>query len=147
MLFVSVLFLFVLLFEFDSGETVSLPPFVDQILRVYDTTSSPWKEIRQIGARDVGWSIIDTDFSPDSVRLQTISLPRHTIIFSVSFVTLLMSVFLLCVCVCVRGGRGGLCIRPEQLRAFVQRDRHARRTRGSRFAVRFDSLRALCFIF
>lgn len=38
----------------------SLP--TDQNIRLYDTTHGQFKEFRNIVARDVGWSIIDTDF-------------------------------------------------------------------------------------
>lgn len=41
----------------------------DQQIRIYDTTGKSWRLIQQVEARDIGWSIIDTDFSPDSVRV------------------------------------------------------------------------------
>lgn len=36
--------------------------FADQHIRLYDTTHGKFKEFRDITARDVGWSIIDTDY-------------------------------------------------------------------------------------
>ena len=43
-----------------TGDFFSLP--TDQNIRLYDTTHGQFKEFRNIVARDVGWSIIDTDF-------------------------------------------------------------------------------------
>ena len=40
----------------------NLSSFVDQHIRLYDTTNGQFKEFRNITARDVGWSIIDTDY-------------------------------------------------------------------------------------
>lgn len=37
----------------------------DQYIRVYDTTNDGFQHIKSIRARDVGWSILDTAFSPD----------------------------------------------------------------------------------
>ena len=34
----------------------------DQHIRLYDTTLGQFKEFRNIVARDVGWSVIDTDY-------------------------------------------------------------------------------------
>ncbi|KAJ7337061.1 DDB1- and CUL4-associated factor 11 [Desmophyllum pertusum] len=38
-------------------------------IRLYDTTQGQFKEFRNIVARDVGWSVIDTDYSPDQQYL------------------------------------------------------------------------------
>lgn len=38
---------------------------VDRVLRVFDTSKGGFDCIRKIPARDVGWSILDTAFSPD----------------------------------------------------------------------------------
>src|SRR5690606_29681890 len=37
--------------------------FVDGIIRFYDPYT--WKKTREIVATNVGWAVIDTDFSPD----------------------------------------------------------------------------------
>jgi hypothetical protein len=37
------------------------------MLRLFNP--STWQVVREVAALDVGWSIIDTDFSPDSVRI------------------------------------------------------------------------------
>lgn len=42
---------------------------VDQHIRLYNMCGKP-KQIKVIEARDVGWSIIDTDYSPDQVTKQ-----------------------------------------------------------------------------
>lgn len=38
---------------------------IDRVLRVFDTSKGGFDCIRKIPARDVGWSILDTAFSPD----------------------------------------------------------------------------------
>lgn len=38
---------------------------IDRVLRVFDTSKGRFDCIRKIPARDVGWSILDTAFSPD----------------------------------------------------------------------------------
>lgn len=52
-----------------SDGTVFLSACQDQHIRLYDTTHGKFKEFRDITARDVGWSIIDTDYSPDQQYL------------------------------------------------------------------------------
>lgn len=37
----------------------------DKYLRLYKTDNGEFTEIKKISARDVGWSILDTAFSPD----------------------------------------------------------------------------------
>lgn len=37
----------------------------DRVLRVFDTSKGGFDCVRRIPARDVGWSILDTAFSPD----------------------------------------------------------------------------------
>ena len=37
----------------------------DRYLRLYETQKGEFTEIKKISARDVGWSILDTAFSPD----------------------------------------------------------------------------------
>lgn len=38
---------------------------IDQHIRLYDTTNGNFKLFRDITAKDVGWSIVDTAYSPD----------------------------------------------------------------------------------
>ncbi|KAK3086710.1 hypothetical protein FSP39_022349 [Pinctada imbricata] len=47
-----------------SGD-VFLSASQDQFLRIYDTSYGQFKEFKAIRARDVGWSVLDTAFSPD----------------------------------------------------------------------------------
>lgn len=42
-----------------------MPKTVDRQLRLYDTSNGRFKLLKTIEARDVGWSILDTAFSPD----------------------------------------------------------------------------------
>jgi len=37
----------------------------DRAIRIYDTTNGVFKKFKKIMARDVGWSVLDTAFSPD----------------------------------------------------------------------------------
>lgn len=39
--------------------------FTDRMLRLYRTSGKSFTLLRKIAARDVGWSILDTAFSPD----------------------------------------------------------------------------------
>jgi hypothetical protein len=39
--------------------------FIDRSIRIYDTSKGRFKEFKRILARDVGWSVLDTAFSPD----------------------------------------------------------------------------------
>lgn len=39
--------------------------FTDKLLRLYHTDDGKFVEFKKISARDVGWSILDTAFSPD----------------------------------------------------------------------------------
>lgn len=55
--------------QYSSDGTVFLSACQDQNIRLYDTTLGQFKEFQNIVARDVGWSIIDTDFSPDQQYL------------------------------------------------------------------------------
>lgn len=55
--------------RYSSDGTVFLSACQDQHIRLYDTTNGQFKEFRNITARDVGWSIIDTDYSPDQQYL------------------------------------------------------------------------------
>lgn len=55
--------------RFSSDGSVFLSACQDQHIRLYDTTHGRFKEFRKIKARDVGWSIIDTDYSPDQQYL------------------------------------------------------------------------------
>ncbi|EDO46488.1 predicted protein, partial [Nematostella vectensis] len=45
--------------------TVFLSACQDEVIRLYDTTKGQFKKFHSIQARDIGWSIIDTAFSPD----------------------------------------------------------------------------------
>ena len=38
---------------------------VDQHIRLYETSGQKLKIFKDIAAKDVGWSVIDTAFSPD----------------------------------------------------------------------------------
>ena len=38
---------------------------LDRAIRIYDTANGNFKKFKKIMARDVGWSILDTAFSPD----------------------------------------------------------------------------------
>lgn len=55
--------------SYSRDGTVFLSACQDQRLRLYDTTLGQFKEFRNIVARDVGWSVIDTDYSPDQQYL------------------------------------------------------------------------------
>lgn len=37
----------------------------DRMIRLFDTSAENFKLVKTIAARDVGWSILDTAFSPD----------------------------------------------------------------------------------
>lgn len=39
--------------------------FVDQQIRLYNTTNDDYRLVKNIQAKDVGWSVIDVAFSPD----------------------------------------------------------------------------------
>ncbi|XP_012938575.1 DDB1- and CUL4-associated factor 11 isoform X2 [Aplysia californica] len=51
--------------SYSADGNVFLSACQDQHLRVYDTSDDEFKVIKCIRARDVGWSILDTAFSPD----------------------------------------------------------------------------------
>lgn len=55
--------------RYSCDGNVFLSACQDQHIRLYDTTNGQFKEFRDIIARDVGWSIIDTDYSPDQQYL------------------------------------------------------------------------------
>jgi hypothetical protein len=38
-------------------------------IRIYDAAGPSFRLLRDVGARDVGWSILDTDISPDRRHL------------------------------------------------------------------------------
>jgi len=48
---------------FNSEGSMFMTACKDSTIRLYDTVT--WKETKLINAKDVGWSIISTDFSPD----------------------------------------------------------------------------------
>ncbi|XP_059138645.1 DDB1- and CUL4-associated factor 11-like isoform X2 [Physella acuta] len=50
----------------ENGD-VFLSACQDQFIRVYDTRKENFKLIKTIKARDVGWSVLDTAFSPDGL--------------------------------------------------------------------------------
>lgn len=48
------------------GTNSSRPTLADHHIRLYNTdTLTEQKAFKDVVARDVGWSIVDTDFSPD----------------------------------------------------------------------------------
>jgi len=49
--------------RFSKDGNIFMSACQDRRIRLYNTTT--WKPIKEIAARDVGWSIIDTDYSPD----------------------------------------------------------------------------------
>jgi len=49
--------------QFSRDGTVFMSACQDRHIRLYDTES--WKQTKDILAKDIGWSIIDTDYSPD----------------------------------------------------------------------------------
>lgn len=58
--------------SYSSDGTVFMTACQDQHIRMYDTTDGQFKLFRNISAKDVGWSIVDTAYSPD----------QHYIIYS-----------------------------------------------------------------
>ena len=48
--------------NYSKDGSVFLSACQDQTLRVYDTTDGKFKKFKEIKARDVGWSILDTAF-------------------------------------------------------------------------------------
>lgn len=50
---------------YSEDGNVFLTASQDHNVRIYDSSGDSLEEIKKIGARDVGWSIIDTAFSPD----------------------------------------------------------------------------------
>ncbi|CAG5115961.1 unnamed protein product, partial [Candidula unifasciata] len=50
---------------YSENGNVFLSACQDQNIRVYDTSQEEFREINCIRARDVGWSVLDTAFSPD----------------------------------------------------------------------------------
>ena len=51
----------------------------DQHIRLYDTTLGQFKEFRNIVARDVGWSVIDTDYRYISLSVTGIDFNNRVI--------------------------------------------------------------------
>ncbi|XP_041455361.1 DDB1- and CUL4-associated factor 11-like [Lytechinus variegatus] len=45
--------------------SVFLSACQDQVIRIYDVKNGYFKKFKEIRARDVGWSVLDTAFSPD----------------------------------------------------------------------------------
>ena len=50
---------------YSKDGSVFLSACQDRVIRVFDTTDGKFNIVRWIPARDVGWSILDTAFSPD----------------------------------------------------------------------------------
>ncbi|XP_071091966.1 DDB1- and CUL4-associated factor 11-like [Haliotis cracherodii] len=50
---------------FSKEGNIFLTAAQDQHVRIYDTTNDDFKLFKTIRARDVGWSVLDTAFSPD----------------------------------------------------------------------------------
>ncbi|XP_071959239.1 DDB1- and CUL4-associated factor 11-like [Antedon mediterranea] len=55
--------------SYSKDGTVFMSACQDKFIRLYDTTNGKFKQIREIPARDIGWSIIDTAYSPDGCYL------------------------------------------------------------------------------
>ncbi|XP_065064289.1 DDB1- and CUL4-associated factor 11-like [Rhopilema esculentum] len=51
--------------EYSTDGTVFMSACQDQHIRLYDTTNGNFKLFRDISARDISWSIVDTAYSPD----------------------------------------------------------------------------------
>ncbi|XP_022091921.1 DDB1- and CUL4-associated factor 11-like [Acanthaster planci] len=51
--------------NYSKDGSVFLSACQDQTLRIYDTTNGQFMKFKEIKARNVGWSILDTAFSPD----------------------------------------------------------------------------------
>lgn len=49
--------------RFSKDGNILMTACQDRLIRLYETNT--WKKIKKIEARDVGWSIISTDYSPD----------------------------------------------------------------------------------
>eukprot|EP01090_Pellita_catalonica_P016831 TRINITY_DN4948_c0_g1_i2.p2 TRINITY_DN4948_c0_g1~~TRINITY_DN4948_c0_g1_i2.p2 ORF type:complete len:267 (+),score=38.58 TRINITY_DN4948_c0_g1_i2:1011-1811(+) len=49
--------------QFSSDGRTFMSACQDRTIRLYDTVT--WETTKEISAKDVGWSIIDTDYSPD----------------------------------------------------------------------------------
>lgn len=54
---------------YSKDGTVFLSACQDQYLRLFDVTKGRFKQFRAIKAQDVGWSVLDTAFSPDGCYL------------------------------------------------------------------------------
>ncbi|XP_072168726.1 DDB1- and CUL4-associated factor 11-like [Diadema setosum] len=50
---------------FSKDGSIFLSAGQDQSIRIYDVKNSRFKKFKEIQAKDVGWSIVDTAFSPD----------------------------------------------------------------------------------
>ncbi|XP_071487528.1 DDB1- and CUL4-associated factor 11-like [Diadema antillarum] len=54
---------------FSMDGSIFLSACQDQNLRIYDVRNNRFKKFKEIRARDVGWSVLDTAFSPDGQYL------------------------------------------------------------------------------
>lgn len=55
--------------RYSTNGDIFLSACQDEHIRLFDTSNGQFKLFRDIRARDVGWSIIDTDYSPDQQYL------------------------------------------------------------------------------
>lgn len=62
---------------YSQDGTVFLSACQDQYLRLFDVTKGGFKQFRAIKAHDVGWSVLDTAFSPDGCYLIYSSWSEH----------------------------------------------------------------------
>ncbi|XP_014681474.1 PREDICTED: DDB1- and CUL4-associated factor 11-like isoform X3 [Priapulus caudatus] len=51
--------------QFSQSGDVFITACQDQNIRIYDTTGNRFRQLKGVAARDVGWSVVDTAFSPD----------------------------------------------------------------------------------
>jgi len=51
--------------QFSNDGTIFMSATQDRRIRFYNTSDASWQKIKEVVAADVGWSIIDTDYSPD----------------------------------------------------------------------------------
>ncbi|EDV21663.1 uncharacterized protein TRIADDRAFT_59895 [Trichoplax adhaerens] len=63
--------------QFSSTGEIFMSACQDCIIRLYDVTDGKFSLFKSIGARDVGWSIIDTDFSSNCGYLYIFDMNEH----------------------------------------------------------------------
>eukprot|EP00795_Rhopilema_esculentum_P001821 gene1821-16311_t len=60
--------------EYSTDGTVFMSACQDQHIRLYDTTNGNFKLFRDISARDISWSIVDTAYRPEESRFCAFSI-------------------------------------------------------------------------